>query len=688
MGQTIAVLHMDIKSHTQSPLLDRVGFFASLPTSMQETLWSKSQQADFAPFSVTIHHTPLEVVIGSTPSGNYFAVFTILEEKALKSLFDIESTMRTQQLKIFELAKSRHMTTESVTEALENVCESIAQLIDVDRVGIWLFNDEMTKLEAQNIYDKRYDSHVHGEILSRFLYPTYFDAFENTRAVAIHDVSQDPRVKELYPQYFASMGGIQSMLDAPIMLSTGVGGVLCCESVKKRTWTELDQILAGTLADMVAFLFERLHRLETEEAIQKLAYVDQLTGLPNQNSFFDKVSKDIEEFTNGKFIYLNIDQFSTIQEVLGFDGGREVLQETATRLAKQFQDPSSVARIGMDHFVLFLHPSEIPTYEEKLLALKKPMIINHEEVYITYSYGAARYPEHGESPEACLQSAQMALSYGKKVGSRSVTSVFNPHMRELSETTLHTEMNLRKGLDMEEFCLFLQPQVDCETQATQGFEALIRWNHPEKGIVSPFEFISHAESTGLILPIGEWVIRTACQQLMKWNQSGQQTTISVNISPRHFLHEKLIPFLQMCLDTYDFRPEQLVIEITEAVAMGDYLAAQEQMVQLNQLGFHVSIDDFGTGFSAFVYLQHFSIHEIKIDRRFIRDVHENEKSLGIVKTILDLGKLLGLRVVVEGVETEEQLIALRTIGCRVIQGFYYARPMPMEEATEWMRVNC
>lgn len=685
MGQTLAILHLDLATHTISPLLDRLNLLKKLTPDMQDLLWEKSGTAEFTPFQLHIQEAPYEVTMGSTPSGNQFAVFSAREERALLSLFDIESTLRDQQMQIFELAKSRTLSLESVSDTIETICETISQLIQVDRVGIWLFNDEMSVLEAQNIYDHRYQSHVYGEVIHREYYPTYFEAFENARTIAVHDVSKDPRVKELYPTYFSLMGGIKSMLDAPIMMSNGIGGVLCCESIAKRTWTELDQTLVGTLSDMVAFLYERFHRIQAETKIKELAYVDQLTGLPNQHAFFDQVTRDVQEFNSGAFLYLTIDQFSTIQEVLGLDGGEEVLQETAKRLQQRFSDPSCVARFGMDHFVLYLHEHELEHYEQKLLELKKPMMIKNQEVYITYSFGMAYYPIHGTDAESCLQSAQIALSYGKKVGSRSISSEFNPYMRELSETNLHTEMNLRKGLDMEEFCLYLQPQVNCTRNEVEGFEALIRWNHPEKGLVAPFEFISHAESTGLILPIGEWVIQNACRQLAKWNTSGHtHLTISVNISPRHFLHEKLVPFLEGCIETYAIRPQQLIIEITENVAIADYIAAQERMVELRELGFSISIDDFGTGFSAFVYLQHFPIHEIKIDRRFVRDVHENPKSLGIVKTIVDLATILELRVVVEGAEIREQIDVLTSIGCKTIQGYYFAKPMPITQVTSWL----
>lgn len=688
LGQTIAVLHIDRTKAQLSPLLDRTALFTYLTANEEQIIWKKSNTSDFAPFQLVVNQALYEVTMGHTPSGNHFAVFTAHEEKALRSLIEIEATMRSQQMKLFELAKSRTITKESLKETIESACETISQLIQVERVGIWLFNTSKSILEAQNIFDSRYVEHLVGDQVDDIHYPTYFEAVQSARALAIHDVATDPRVAEMYPSYFEGMGGIRSMLDAPIMMSSGIGGVLCCESFTKRVWTELDQTLVGTLADMVAFLYERIYRIEAEDRIKELAFVDQVTGLPNQNAFLDTVSKRLTQTQHGTFIYLIIDQFATIQEVLGFDGGEDVLREIAKRLDAQFSKPNCVARLAIDHFILYLELPERAVFEDKLKEIKKPLLIKGQEVYVSYSFGRADYPVHGESAQHCLQSAQIALSHGKKMGSQSISSIFNPFMKEQTKDILHTEFNLRKGLDMNEFSLYYQPQVNCLSGEVEGFEALIRWRHPEKGIIPPIEFIQHAESTGLILPIGEWVIEQAFQQLESWSIQGITTcTLSINISPRHFLHEKLLPFLKKCLRTYQVAPQQFIIEITENVAMGDYLAAQKRITDLHELGFKVSIDDFGTGFSAFIYLQHFAIDEVKIDRQFILDIESNRKSLGIVKTIVDLASLLNIKVVVEGVETEAQLQLLQAIGCKTIQGYYYARPLPTGEIEQWLHAR-
>ena len=685
MGQTITVILIDPSTLDFHPLIDTTNIISLLTNEQKERFMEKHKTNENSSFTFSIQEIAYEVEITKTPSGDLFAVLKSLQEKSLKSLLELESTMREQQMKLFELAQSRTITKESLRETIEHACQTIAELIQVERVGIWLFDSTKTVLEAENIYDARVPSHYSGDTVDDLHFPTYFEAIQKSRAMAIHDVATDHRVKEMYPQYFQAMGGIQSMLDAPIMMSTGIGGVLCCETLSKRHWTELDQTLVGTLADMVAFLYERIYRIETEERMKHLAYVDQTTGLMNQNGFEQTVASILTNSEDGKFIYLVIDQFVTIQEVLGFDGGDQVLQQIADRLTALFPNPSYVARLAMDHFVLFV-PSFLATpIDDLLIQLKKPYIIKGQEIYVSYSYGSATYPIHGSSVKECLQNAQIALSYGKKLSTQSISSLYNPFMKEASQILFDTEFNLRKGLDMQQFSLYYQPQVNARTGEVEGFEALIRWQHPEKGIIPPIDFIQHAESTGLILPIGEWVIDRAFYQLEQWRDQGiDQCSISINVSPRHFLHEKLIPHLELCLLKYNVKSSDVIIEITENVAMGDYLAVQSRIAELHALGFKISIDDFGTGFSAFIYLQHFTIDEIKIDRQFILDIESNKKSLGIVKSILDLANLLDLRVVVEGVETENQLHLLSQLGCETIQGYLYSRPLDTNQLKTWL----
>ncbi|MET0786681.1 MAG: sensor domain-containing phosphodiesterase [Paenisporosarcina sp.] len=686
MQRSITVLHINAGTYEMTNLMNNGKISTFINEEIEKIILQKIHTSDFENFNLLMGDQTYEIRVGKDPSNDYMCLITPRLQRSLEHSIELEMKLRDQQAKLFELAKSRKISKETLVDSMQSVCETISDLIDCERIGIWLFDEEHRMLTVQNVYDLRFNTHTNNaEFLDMHEFPTYFQAVKGARALAVNDVSVDHRVSELYPTYFESVGGIKSMLDAPIILSSGIGGVLSCESLTKRVWTELDETLVGTLADLVAFLFERVLRIEAENQVRDLAYIDQLTGLSNQNAFITKANEELKQDEEMIFAYLQLDQFSNIQDVLGFESGEVVLKQTANRLTTIFPEPAHVARIGFDHFAVCFNEKWVPNYEIQLHELKKPMNIDNQEVYMTYSYGVSHYPSHGSTAKECLQRAQIALNDGRKYFSRGVTAAFIPDMIEVSKSDLQVEMNLRKGLDFEEFTLFYQPQMNCQTNQVEGFEALIRWNHPERGLVTPIEFISLAESTGLILPIGEWVIRQAFKQLQNWKEQGRgHFTISVNISPRHFLHERLASFLETCLIEYEIHPEKLMIEITENVAMEDYVSVQSRIKELRQLGFSVSIDDFGTGFSAFVYLQHFPIQEIKIDRHFIREIIENPKSFAIVKTIVELAKDLELRVITEGIETEEQLEMVRAIGCDIIQGYYYSKPLPIHEMEEWL----
>lgn len=683
LESSIIVLHINTTTFEITTLLNREMINPLLSNDVEEVVLTKIHTNDIEDFTFTVEGSTYEVHMSKTPSLNIICFLNQVFETT--GLVEMEMTLHNQQAKLFEMAKSRKVSKETLGGDLQGVCETISQLIDCERIGIWLSDEEHTTLTAHTIFHRKLGIHTNGNSLYLKNYPTYVQSIKETRALAIHDVSTDQRVKELYPDYFESAGGVKSLLEAPLFLSSGFAGVLSFESLTKRNWSEHDQILVGSLADMVAFLFERILRIEAEDKVRNLAYVDQLTGLSNQHAFYLKATEAIKTAGQSLFVYLKLDQFSQVQDVLGIEGGDEVLKVTATRLRELFPDPCIVARIGFDHFALVVSKERYDSFEQGLLELKKPMVIAGQEVYMTYSYGISHYPDHGNTPKLCLQRAHIALNDGRKFLSRGVTAEYTPTMIEVSKSDLQVEMNLRKGLDLKEFTLYYQPQIDCSTNRVSGFEALIRWNHPERGLVAPVEFISLAESTGLILPIGEWVIRSAFKQLQMWkNQGDGHLTLSINISPRHFLHERLVHMLKVCLNEYKISADKLVIEITENVAMGDYVAVQNRIKELSQLGFSVSIDDFGTGFSAFVYLQHFPIKEIKIDRAFINEIDNNSKSIAIVKTIVDLAKQLKLRVVTEGVETEEQLSLVRELGCDMIQGYYYSKPLPIDEIDLWV----
>ncbi|MCJ8007622.1 EAL domain-containing protein [Lederbergia wuyishanensis] len=633
--------------------------------------------------------------VSSSSLSNNEILYIILPhiEKGLFEAVEMEKTLRDQQQRLFDLAKAKTISKAEIQSMLRELCETISLLINCDRVGIWIFNEDQTILTCRNLYDRKSHRHLLGVELESMKMPRYFKEIVKNRSLAVTDTETDSRVADLNNGYFQQMGGVKSLLDVPLILSKGIGGVLCCESFSTKSWSELDQTIAGMLADMVSFIFERINWIEEEGKMLELAYIDPLTGLSNHHAFLEQVDTMMNELKPGEkrlMVYLQLDQFNSIQDVLGYSSGDEVILTTARRLQESIQSKGLVSRIGFGHFALFLPASsdgevKCVSMEEIAKNLHAPMFIQGQDVYVTHSYGVSIYPDHGQDANKCIQMAQVALNTAKKKYARSVQARFTEDMINMIEDDLLAEMNLRKGLDLNEFELYYQPKINSFTGEIIGFEALIRWNHPEKGLIPPLNFIELAESTGLIMAIDEWVIENAFKQLEKWKECGENNyTLSINISPRHFLHSRLNQFLKECLDKYEVNPCQFVIEITENVAMEDFERVKNRIAELQNLGFSVSIDDFGTGFSAFHYLQHFPIQEIKIDRQFIRDIANNEVSKGIAKTIIDLAKLLNLNVVSEGVETIEQWRTLKKLGCPQLQGFYFSKPMPITELDSWL----
>ncbi|MCM3743933.1 GGDEF and EAL domain-containing protein [Sporosarcina luteola] len=594
---------------------------------------------------------------------------------------------------IFTQAKRSDLSRHSIAPVIEELCIRISKIMACDRVSIWLFNEERTSLTAQSVLHIN-GTHTAGEVIIAEELPSYFKAVQHERILAVADVSTNPATRELYQHAYYNGGKVKSIIDASIILSKGIGGVVCCESTRSRNWSYLDRVLAASIADMLSFIFDRLERIEVEEHVHRLAYTDLLTGIDNQYSFTENVTKQIGEFQNGQrgaFVYLVMDQFTEVQGVLGPDGADKLLQITANRLKIQFPNPAQIARLAFDHFVIFIPfvgelECEMARVERVVNRLKRPMHVSGQEVYMTFSYGVSVYPEHATNVKYGIQAAYMALQSGKEASNRKGGNLYDPEMHTYLKETMLSEMNLRRGLDLNEFKLHYQPQVNCRTGEVSGFEALIRWQHPERGLIFPGEFIELAESTGLITPIGEWVIKQAACQIREWIEQGlRNATVSVNLSPRHFLHHNLPTYLEKCITEANIKPKSLVLEITENVALEDTEAVANRINLLTSMGYSVSIDDFGKGYSAFIYLQHFPIQQIKIDRQFINGLGNDPKSSGIVQTIIHLAEMLGLQTIGEGVETQQQWDLLKQFGCSELQGFYFSRPVPVEEIDALIR---
>jgi diguanylate cyclase (GGDEF)-like protein/PAS domain S-box-containing protein len=437
-------------------------------------------------------------------------------------------------------------------------------------------------------------------------------------------------------------------------------------------------------------------RDQTERAIRDLAYHDPLTGLPNRLLFADRISQAIERARRQgqgfAVMSLDIDRFSLINESLGLGRGDETLRLLGERLRATLRRSDTVARMGSDDFV-FLLPGVngaegAAKVAHKLLeALMTRLRIDGQDLHLTGSVGIALYPHDGEDFETLMRNADTAL-YRAKERSRGSFQFYTSDMNAAAFERLILETQLRHAIDRNELVLFYQPQVRVPDGAVVGVEALIRWRHPEIGLVSPAEFIPLAEETGLILPIGRWVLHAACLQLQTWHEAGfRMLRLAVNLSGRQFQDAGLVDEVARVLSELSVDPAFLELELTESSIMRDPDTTTEKLQALRSLGVQLSIDDFGTGYSSLGHLRRFPIRTLKIDRSFVKDITTDPSNAAIARGIIALAESLQLRVVAEGVETRAQLTALMGLNCSEVQGFLFARPLPADQIVQLLRTG-
>lgn len=428
---------------------------------------------------------------------------------------------------------------------------------------------------------------------------------------------------------------------------------------------------------------------QAEERLRFLAHYDMLTGLPNRLLFQDRLVNHIEHAKRYNrmvaVMFLDLDGFKLINDTLGHRAGDKLLVKVGDILRDCIRSSDTAARLGGDEFTIIMldiASSQSATIVAKriLKKLSAPIRIDDKnEVYVTASIGIAIYPYDGDSAEELIKNSDTAMYHAKENGKNNY-QFFSEGMNKRVKQRLRMETQLRRSVENEDFLIYYQPQVNAKSNKIFGLEALIRWQHPEQGIVEPLSFIPIAEETGLIIPIGEWVITSVCKQLKIWQDKGfNNITVTVNVSGKQFRHYDIMNFIREVIKENNVERGSLVLEITETDFMQDIERTKNILVELSKLGIKISIDDFGTGYSSLGYLKGFSVDSLKIDRTFISDVLSNKNTAAITKAIINLAKNLELDIIAEGVETKEQLDFLTKNGCDNIQGYYYNKPMPIKE---------
>ncbi|WP_246320953.1 bifunctional diguanylate cyclase/phosphodiesterase [Paenibacillus germinis] len=433
-------------------------------------------------------------------------------------------------------------------------------------------------------------------------------------------------------------------------------------------------------------------RKKTEEKINQMVYLDPLTGLPNRRLLNDRLTQALDQTSENKQIigimFIDLDRFKYINDTLGHAMGDRLLIEVAKRLRDCMGKMDTVSRQGGDEFIVLLPNTtsdEITKKAQNIVHLfTKSVVLSEHEMFVTPSIGISLYPSDGRDIETLIKNADTAMYRVKEQGKNNF-QFYTPDMNEAVSQKMKLEMGLRKGLERGEFKVYYQPQIDVISGKVIGVEALIRWQHPEWGNISPEEFIPLAEETGLIIPIGEWVLYEACHQNKIWQDTGYPPLrIAVNISSRQFQQNNLVEMVSKTLKETELDPQYLELELTESIIQ-DSKYAITTMQKLKAMGIHLSIDDFGTGYSSLSYLKLFPIDSLKIDRSFTSNIFEDSKDAALVHTIIAMAHNLDLKVIAEGVETQEQLHFLQQRQCNEAQGYFFSRPVSGEELSIFLK---
>jgi len=559
------------------------------------------------------------------------------------------------------------LSTERVLEAIEKSMQ------------IALLERQLLEAKAQteNVLESIRDAFFALDHGGRF---TYVNAMAETFFGQPRDQILGKLLLDHLPEDAAARHAFVEALDAQEIRSFE------CHSSSRNVWHEARVFpLEGGIS---VYLRDITEAKRAQEEIRFLAFYDRLTHLPNRSLLQDRIMRTLARCKRGDhqgaLLFMDLDRFKNINDSLGHDAGDRVLQEAAKRLQSCIRECDTVARLGGDEFIVLLdgieQPQDIHWVVDRIL---NSLAQEHQQhgvpLSLTASIGVSLIPGDGQTVEELLRAADTAMYFSKRRGGNGY-HFYRPEMNARTQDLLVMESSLRKSFQNHDFTVEYQPQHDLRTSALLGFEALMRWRHPELGLIMPSDFIPLAEQTGLILPLGEWVLECACRQGKAWmDLSEAPLRMAVNVSGRQFWQGDLVDTVSRVLAATGFPAVQLELELTESMLMTDVELAIGTMVKLADMGVRLSMDDFGTGYSSLSALRRFPIHALKIDRSFVQDVSTNPNDLAISRAVIGLAHALGLETIAEGIERDDQLDRLVELGCQHGQGYYFSPPLTPEE---------
>jgi diguanylate cyclase (GGDEF)-like protein len=583
----------------------------------------------------------------------------------------------------------------SFDEKVNHLLDAMGRFFQVDRTYVFLFNhDDNTMTYTHEWCNQGIEPEI-GSIqdVPLSLFPWWMGQLQNNKLVCIEDVSKLPAEagaeKELLEQQ-----KVNSLLSIAIEGNGNVQGFLGIDTVVSlRKWSADHIKLLGILANLLA---DGLLKIKAEKEIEFMAYYDHLTGLPNRTLFMDRLSQAIHLANrSGRFIgvmFIDLDSFKTVNDTMGHNGGDMLIQEVAQGLVRRLRKTDTVARFGGDEFLIMVNSipnsKDIAGIAANIMGLfEKPFYLSGQEFFITGSAGMAVYPVDGEDAETLIKNADIAM-YKAKAKGKNRYVLCTTGMKEEVQRNMMLSNSLYRAQERQELAVYYQPQVKLQTGQITGVEALLRWNHPQLGMISPGIFIPLAEKSGLINSIGEWVLKTASSQNKRWQDMGLPALrMAVNLSINQFKNSHLVDNVDHILKETGLSPEYLELEITENIAINEANYITDILNRLKKLGVSISIDDFGTEYSSLSRLKMLPLDRIKIDMQFVQSIEGSEKDQAITKVIINLAKSLGLEVLAEGVETAPQSEFLNRKMCDEVQGYYYYKPMPAKEIEKLLRTG-